>query len=186
MKSFAFLLIAVFLVSCQSSDHESAECSKMFQAPKVQELGVEALYKEACWQLYKFNLLQTDSFVLGNPIYLDSVFHETALSEFNLVLNDVKQVGDSITFFLPFEKGIVPLEKPYFYAASFWKNTQKVTIGDDLIITWNRDTDNDVFEAYLKNHANRLSPMLHCLAMERGVLSRTAGHFVSSNTLATH
>ncbi len=172
-KLTQFLVFFIFLSACQSSVYDETGCSSIYEISKAKELGIVDLYKEACWQLYKTNLLQTDSFVVQGA-YLDSVFKETSLSQFNLELKMVKQLGDSITFVLPFEKGVVPLEKPYFYTASFWKNEQKVTIGDDVIITWNRDMGDADFREYLKIHADKLSPMLSCLAIERGVLSESS------------
>lgn len=132
----------------------------------VSRLGVESLYKEALWQVYKFNLVEGDSFTVINPFYIDSTHKEKSLSEFDLELGIVEQKGDTTLFAIFFKKGISPVGHEYYCDVSFWGD-EKMEIGDRRMLTIERNMYESAFREYLRENEGRLSPMLKCLVAER-------------------
>ena len=167
-KIVALLLLSILAFGCRHQ-RSKTDCHQLFIQAEVAKIGVEDLYKEAIWQVYKFNLINTDSFMVENPFYVDSLFVETSLSEFNIKLGVLEKRGDTISFSLNFERGVYPVGFPYYGTVSFWGDEEKIEIGDRFIFTMDRSMFEPEFKDYLLKNKEKLSPMLKCLSVERGV-----------------
>lgn len=167
----ARLIILLFLFSlavhCHQVNDAEEICQQLSIPAAVSELGVEGLYKEAIWQVYKFNLMNTDSFKVNDPFYADSIYSQTSLSEFKLKLFSVRKVEDTVSFNLYFEKGVYPVGHPYYGTVVFWGNDEKITIGDRVSFTIDRNVYESQFDEYLQENKDKLSPTLKCLITER-------------------
>lgn len=168
---FTRFIILIFLstsvIGCQQNSEPETTCQQFFMPPEVLELGSEDLYKEAIWQVYKFNLTQTDSFKINNPLYVDNVYKETSLSEFDLEFNGINKVADTISLSFIFERGVYPVGYTYFGTVAFWGDEERIEIGDRISFVVERDIYESAFREYLRENEGRLSPMLKCLVAER-------------------
>ncbi|MCG8328680.1 MAG: hypothetical protein MI974_13400 [Chitinophagales bacterium] len=165
------LLLLIFLAfSCQQPIKQKSDCQQFFVQREVLRLGIGDLYKEALWQVYKFNLVEGDSFAVKNPFYIDSTHTEKSLSEFDLELDILEQKGDTTSFALFFKKGVSPVGHEYYCSVSFWGD-EKMEIGDRYLFTTQRDMYEPEFKEYLWKNKDKLSPMLNCLAKERSIFT---------------
>ena len=137
-----FFLLA-HIVGCQQHDKPKTDCNQLSTHTEVVKLGVEDLYKEAMWQLYKFNIIESNKYRVDNPLYIDSVYTETSLAEFNLDFHSLEQIGDTTVFVIFFERGVNPIGSPYNARVAFWNDTQKLEIGDRYRLV----TDRKVYES---------------------------------------
>lgn len=167
VRTFIIIYVSLYSVGCIQQHRSKISCHQLFVQPEVAKLGLEDLYKEAIWQVYKFNLINTDSFSVNNPFYVDSSYVETLLSEFELELGVLEKKGDTISFSLNFERGVYPVGFPYYGTVTFWGDEEKIKIGSKFIFTMERSMYEAEFKEYLLKNKEKLSPMLKCLSDER-------------------
>ena len=163
---FAF---AVFL-SCQGNSKVAIDCQQLFLQPEITKLGVENLYKEAIWQIYKFTTIESNKYRVENPLDDDSVYTEPSLSEFNLEFHNVEQIGDTTRFIIHFERNVIPVGTDSFGGVAFWGDENKFEIGARFIFIMEKSFYEPEFKEYILKNKEKLSPMLKCLAIERGCL----------------
>ena len=154
-------------IGCQQCKTPKAICQQFSMPAEVSEQEIEDLYKEAMWQVYKFNLVETDSFEIKNPFYDDSVYTETSLSEFDLEFGGVERVKDTVIFNFFFERGVYPAGHTYYGTVAFWGDKEKIEIGDRISFVMEKEMYEPEFDEYLRENEGRLSPMLKCLVAER-------------------
>lgn len=169
IRTFIFLIVTIFLVQCEENNKPKVDCSLIIVPNDIIELGLEQLFKEAKWQIYKYNLLKTDSFAVKNPYYMDTIYSETSLSEFDLELFELEQRGDTTAFTLFFERGVSPLNTHYYYTASFWGDKDKVELSGRFGFIFNKQDYSNEFKNYLISNKEKLSSDLKCLAIEREI-----------------
>ncbi len=140
---------------------------------EIVELGLEDQYKEAKWQVYKFNLTKGNEFEVYNPFYIDSVYQEKVLSEFNLEFTKIEKKVDTTTYYFLFERGVSPSKGPYYGSASFWPNSDGMfglNLYDRFGFILELKDQEDKFRNFIHSNQDKLSPFLECLAKEKKIL----------------
>lgn len=172
MLNRILLLILSFacIIRCQQKVKPISDCQQIYMQPEVKNLGVENLYKEAMWQIYKFTIIESNKYRVENPFDVDSVYTEPPLSEFNLEFHNVEQIGDTTRFIIHFERNVIPVGTDSFGGVAFWDDENKFEIGARFIFIMEKSFYETEFKEYLQKNKEKLSPMLKCLAIERGVL----------------
>lgn len=164
------IMIMLLGISCVQDKKKVDDCDSIIVPQEVIDSEVEDLYKEAQWQLYKINLLNTDSFVIKDKAFRDTISSKKLLSEFEFDLFRMEKIKDTVRFTLFFEQGVSPARNIYYYNATFWGDNDKVELGGRISFVFDKDEYSDKFERYILSNRNNLSLSLECLAVERNVL----------------
>lgn len=172
-RTSIFFLATIYTLGCQQHSKPITDCNELFLQPEVTKLRVENMYKEAIWQIYKFTIIESNKYRVVNPLYVDSTYSETSLSEFNLKYHSIEQVEDTTRFVIHFERGVTPVGTDAYGGVAFWDDKNKFEIGARFIFIMERSLYEPEFKQYLSKNKEKLSPMLRCLAVERGILEDT-------------